>query len=218
MPAIPEKNIYINDSAILGYSGISTIQNIFVKNNLQSVYWNGVPSYTVYMKNPTVTGDLGQIQVVLNNGNMNDFIVGELKLNHDLIDFSRMQPLTADIASEFVRDTTQYFNTGSRNYYKISFVSDRIVDDNLKKFGGNHLYVVHRTDAEAVLIPAGAPKKINNYQLLNNDGSTVFQYENDEKLPDSCRRVGCEGRCLSGTTTACIPLCFRMSGITKHTQ
>lgn len=83
--------------------------------------------------------------------------------------------LTCNIKTRFyipANSTVEF----TRLYYILEFVLNKTVNDKLKRFSGIRVWLVHRDDVDAFLCPA-SPKKIKDYKLYLNDGTTPYAFD-----------------------------------------
>ncbi len=76
-------------------------------------------------------------------------------------------------------------NEYSRRYYELSFRSNNPFDDQFKTMFAREqsLLAVWRTDLDAIFVDAsGGPRKVKNLTLYENNGTTEFDYRNNDNF------------------------------------
>ena len=108
-------------------------------------------------------------------------------LDFDVIDFADMITISASIQPINERKSTVVRGLETRNFYNMVFQKKWIIPDAMKKLSDNYVFVVQRKLIEAILIPSSVPKKILNFQLYDNDGTTPFTtFDFDENFLIKC--------------------------------
>lgn len=142
-----------------------------------NIYW---------LNSQIIDGNIETALFQTTNENESNFYIGVQALDYDKINFDNMKTLEASIDRSDIVDTRLYSTVETKTYYNITFNKNWKVDDSLKKFSKDYLWVVQRDDIELNLTPAAGAKKILNFALYDNDGVTPYEYDNDENFLLKC--------------------------------
>ena len=104
--------------------------------------------------------------------------IGVPYIDYDELDFTNFENLNADITVQYTPDTRIGSKVLMKTYYNLNFSDTQINKDTQKKFSRDYLLVVSRDDFDVDLIG----KKIINMELFESDGTTEYDYQNDENF------------------------------------
>jgi len=200
------KNLYLDDVSIFfsgSFSPTEPISNVCV---IESHIYNqlGSASFLLFVRDVTFSNyAIGGLILKPAYPDRQTFIsdeVTEWTLDIDGVmtdgNFAKFDTMISTNLKNFRVAGNEY----SRRYYQFSFLDNHEIPDKFKTMFAREqsVLVIHRDDLDEVLVnAAGGAKKIKNLQLYENNGTTPFDYRNNENFlmviegADAVKRVVC---------------------------
>lgn len=181
------------ENSILDFQNVASITNVYIAFTNIAIRGSvsGVATGSIYIDElysgrvnlPSATLKLINMVGKLNPDETN-YLVSLRYFRQNTIDYNTLSALTffdlyAQITPEY-RQNGDFYQT-MRNYYVLDFHNKKPVPDEIKLFNTAMIWVIKREDIDADLVGSSA-KKIKDGILYNNDGATVYSYNNDENF------------------------------------